>query len=463
MGLSIRAMFEWMLHRPLLVFLTTAVITALFGWQLPNLSFKTSVYDLQIEDLPETARYNDFKKLFGSDEIIRVVIKSGIVFDPVTFRKIELLGEAAAKIEGVRRVISLPGIKKAVDVSGNWSMDKYYAVVSKAELFRKNLISTDGQTTALTLVLKNGADSQRVVRQVRQMLEAAPVDLKLYQIGMPLVSEALARFTEKDFFRLPPITFLIIAVILFYLFRKLQYILIPLACVGLSLVWTLGLMAFLSIPLSMLTMIVPVFLVAVGTAYCLHIVSEYLASIKDADSPFDATRKTFASISLPTLLAVLTTVVGLGSLLANRITAIREFAVFSCFGMVSILIIVLTFLPAVLSILPLSAKRAVRQSDPNPFFTSIIDKIVDLNLKHQKIVLPIIGAVVLLCLIGIFRIQVETNPVGYLKNDAPVKRNFIDIYQDLSGSFPINIAMGGSAADFFEDPGNLADIVRLQE
>ena len=463
MGLSIRVMFEWILHRPFIIILTTAVITALFGWQLPNISFKSSVYDLQIEDLPETARYNDFKKLFGSDEIIRIVIKCGNVFDSATFRQIELLGEEAAKIEGVRRVIGLPGIKKDVDVSGNWSMDKFQAVVSRAELFRRNLFSTDGRTTALTLVLKNGADPQLAVQRVRLMLEEAPADLKLYQIGMPLVSEALARFTEKDFFRLPPVAFLIIAVILLYLFRRLKYIFIPLACVGLALVWTFGLMAFLKIPLSMLTMIVPVFLVAVGTAYCLHIVSEYLESIKEADSPFDATRKTFANMALPTLLAVLTTVIGLGSLLANRITAIREFAIFSCFGMISILIIVLTFLPAVLSFMPLSSKKDGPQSDPNPFFARFIDKITDLNLKHQKIVLPIIGSGVLLCLIGIFRIQVETNPVGYLKEDAPVKRNFRDIYQDLSGSFPINITMDGSAADFFEDPKNLADIVRFQQ
>jgi len=455
-------MFEWILRRPLIVIFTTAAITGLFGWQLPHLSFKTSVYDLQIEDLPETARYNDFKKLFGSDEIIRVVIKSSNIFDPITFRKIELLGEAAARIEGVRRVISLPGIKKAVDVSGSWSMEKFNTVVSQADLFHRNLISADGKTTALTLALEYGADSQRVIQHVRQMLKDAPADLKLYQTGMPLVSEALARFTEKDFFRLPPITFLIIAAILFFLFRKPQYILIPLVCVGLALVWTFGLMAWLNIPLSMLTMIVPVFLVAVGTAYCLHIMSEYLASTKAADSPVDAARRTFASMSLPTLLAVLTTVIGLGSLLANRITAIREFAIFSCFGMVSILIIVLTFLPAVLSFMPLPAKRTGKPSDPNFLFGRFIDVIVDLNLKHQKIVLPLIGAAVLLCISGIFRIQVETNPVGYLKEGAEVKRNFSDIYQNLSGSFPVNIAMGGSEADFFENPANLNDIARLQ-
>ncbi|MBT8369542.1 MAG: hypothetical protein KJO34_01180, partial [Deltaproteobacteria bacterium] len=87
MHLSFGKILDWMLHRPLLVILATAAVTLFFAWQLPNLSFKTSIYDLQIEDLPETVRYNDFKKLFGSDEIIRVVIKSNNVFDPVTFRK----------------------------------------------------------------------------------------------------------------------------------------------------------------------------------------------------------------------------------------------------------------------------------------------------------------------------------------------------------------------------------------
>ncbi|UCE52059.1 MAG: histidine kinase, partial [Desulfobacterales bacterium] len=144
------------------------LITLFFAWQIPHLSFKTSIYDLQIENLPETARYEDFKKLFGSDEIIRVVVKCENVFDSQTFRKIEQLSEAAAEIDGVRRVISLAGIKKAVDITGDWRMDKFSAVVSGVDLFRKNLFSADGKTTALTLVLKTEADPDIVIKSLRQ-------------------------------------------------------------------------------------------------------------------------------------------------------------------------------------------------------------------------------------------------------------------------------------------------------
>lgn len=458
-----RQIFSWILSRPLIVIFMIAAITFFFAWKLPDLSFKTSIYDLQIENLPETAQYNSFKKIFGSDEIIRVVIKCNNAFDSITFRKVEQLAETAAAIEGVRRVISLPGVKKAVDVSGNWNMEKFSALISPVDLFQKNLISADRKTTALTLVLKNDADPDKVIRSVRQMLADGPTDLRLYQIGMPLVSEALANFTQKDFFRLPPLTFLLIAFILFYFFRKAQYALLPLASMGLALVWTFGFMTYLRIPLSMLTMIVPVFLIAVGTAYCLHIVSEYLTCQREATSPTEAVTRTYSNIALPTSLAVLTTAIGLGSLLVNRISAIQEFAIFSCFGIFSILIIVMTFLPAALSFIPLPAKEPKKRSDATPFFHRFIEKIIDLNLNHQKIVLPVIGVVVLICLIGIFRIRVETNPVGYLRDGTQVKENFKDIYQTLSGSFPINIVMGQPEADYFEDPQHLAEIARIQE
>jgi diguanylate cyclase (GGDEF)-like protein len=463
MRFSSNEMLQWILRRSIVVILITVLVTFFFGWQIRNLSFKTSIYDLQIENLPETERYQDFRKLFGSDEIIRVVVHCENVFDPLTFRKIERLAESAARIEGVRRVISLPGIKKSVDIAGDWSMQKFAAVMAEIDFFQNNLFSADGKTTALTLLLKSDAEPQTVIKHVRQLIADTSPELVLYQIGMPLVSEALVKFTANDFVRLPPITFLVIAVILFGLFRKLRYILIPLTCVGLALVWTFGLMAFLRIPLSMLTMIVPIFLIAVGTAYCLHIVSEYIACSQKTDSALDATFATFSYIAFPTLLAVLTTIVGLGSLLINRITMIQEFAVFSCFGMLSILLITLTFLPAVLSRVPVSTKRLTPKAGTPTFFQRYLNAIVDLNLKYQKFTLPIIGILVIICIVGIFRIRVETNPVGYLKEDTQVKRNFRDIYQHLSGSFPINVVMQSPQADYFENPDHLADIARLQK
>ena len=117
---SFQELFKRVIAHPWVVILIVGAVTFLFALQMPRLSFKTSIYDLIIEDLPETAIHHKFKQIFGSDEIIRVVIKAENIFEPITFRKIESLSQNAAKISGVRRVISLPEIKKASIVLGLW-------------------------------------------------------------------------------------------------------------------------------------------------------------------------------------------------------------------------------------------------------------------------------------------------------------------------------------------------------
>ena len=118
-----------------------AALTLLFAAFIPRLAFKTSIHDLIIEDLPENGQYESFKAVFGSEEIIRVVVKCNNVFDPLNFQKIAGLEDAGKKIKGVQRVIGLPGIKDAVDLSGNWPMEKFVAFVSGVELFKHNLIA----------------------------------------------------------------------------------------------------------------------------------------------------------------------------------------------------------------------------------------------------------------------------------------------------------------------------------
>ena len=460
---SSREIHQRVIAHPWVVILITAGITLFFSLQIPKLSFQTSIYDLVIEDLPETAAYERFKGIFGSDEIIRVVAKADNVFDPATFRRIDALAETAARIPGVRRVISLPGIKKAVDLSGKWTLDRFEQVIDPILLFRRNIVSEDHKTTALTLVLDNHADPGVVIGAVEEMIGAETSGISLYQIGMPLVSQALVQLTERDFSRLPPLTTLVIAAFLFLLYRNPHGILMPLLSVNCALVWTFGLMAWSRVPLSMLTMIVPVFLIAVGTAYCLHIVSEYMICSERADSRLDVVTRTYAAISFPTVLAVTTTVIGLGSLLVNRIPMIREFAIFACFGMLSLLLILMTLVPALMCLLPLPRAGRRDAAAGAGWLDRVIRTIVHLNLHRQHITLPIIAVVVIVCVAGIFRIRVETNPMGYFKEEVPVSRHFHDIYRDLSGSFPIHVAMHGSGEDYFENPAHVAGIARLQE
>ena len=455
----------WLNHivyHPIQTILAIGLITLVFALQLPSLRFETSIYDLTIEDLPETVAYNQFKKAFGCEEIILVVLKTNGVFQPETFRQIEQLAQSLSQIDGIKRVISLPDIKKAMDITDKWDLTNFQRVVSKVALFQRNLISKDEKTTVITLVLVDLHQKERVIRAVEGFLDDYQDSFSLYQVGMPIVSSALAKFTRQDFLTLPVITFSLICLALFFFFRNLRGILIPSGTVVIALIWTFGLMAWTGTPLSLLTMIVPVFLIAVGTAYCMYIFPEYRSAVRQSAGPREASIQCFKRLGFPTSLAVITTTIGLGSLLINRVTEIRDFAIFSCVGILSLLLIMLTFLPAVMGLTPLPKRSSAHPFRKPNFLDRVLSKIIRLNLHHQRIILPLVALIAIIGGIGMSRIKVETNPVGFFKKDTEVARHFNDIYQDMSGSFPLSVVVGSEEEGYFEDPGHLKQIERIQ-
>lgn len=438
-------------------------LTCFFAFHIPELSFHTSVYDLLIEDLPDTAVYENLKAEFGSDEVIRLVVKTDHIFETAVFRKVANISAKLAGLDGIRRVISLPQIKKAIDPSAKMSLTQFETVVAPVELFQRNLISTDRKQTAITLILENDADQESVTSAVDAIINSNADHFVLYQIGMPLISRALVNYTVHDFQRLPVFTFALIAAALFILLRRHSRVLLPLMCVSVVLVWTFGFMGLLQLKLSLLTMIVPVFIIAVGTAYSLHTISEYAVSARGAVSGPDAVAAAYTHTALPCALAVFTTLFGLGALFINRIPAIDEFALFACFGMLSLLCVMLTLLPAVLVLIPLPDTSSQKADRMAAVLDRFLDLIVRLNLNHRKAALSIIGLTALTAAVGIFFIRIETNPVEYFRDDAPVSRNFHDIYQSLSGSFPVNVTIKSTETDYFENSRHMVELKRLQE
>jgi predicted RND superfamily exporter protein len=439
-----------------------SLITLLFALELPELRFQTSIYDLTIEDLPESVYYRRFKKIFGSEEMILVAAKADNVFAPETFERLGAIGEAIMKIPGVSRVLSLPGIKKDMDLTARWTSEEFKDIIAPIALFERNLLSEDRKTTVLTVILDDVRDKTSVIRAIQQILDGENDTLSLYQIGMPLVSRALADYTQSDFLKLPPVTFVIMALVLLFLFRDLRSVLIPTGSVLFALVWTFGMMAWTGTPLSLLTMIVPIFLIAVGTAYCMYILSAYRSEAELSDSSKEAVYACFIHVRFPTVLAVITTIIGLGSLMLNRIHSIQAFAAFSCVGLLSMLVMMLYAVPAALAVLPMP-KSAKADPDMGGGINAFLKKIIYLNIKRRKWVLASVLMVSLIAGFGIIRIHVETNPVGFFKKNTPISRHFEDISKETSGSFPVNVVLNARTEGYFEDPVHLAQIEQIQE
>jgi predicted RND superfamily exporter protein len=360
-------------------------------------------------------------------------------------------------------VLSLPGIKGDMDLTARWTPNEFRKIIGPISLFNQNFLSEDQKTFVLTVILDDVPNKTPVIEAIDRLLKGENKRLLRYQIGMPLVSKALAAYTESDFRKLPPVTFVIMILVLFLLFRDVRSVLIPAGSVLLALIWTFGVMAWTGTPLALLTMIVPIFLIAVGTAYCMYILSAYRSEAQVADSSKEAVYGCFIHMRFPTILAVITTIIGLGSLMLNQIHSIRTFALFSCLSLLSMLVMMLYGLPAVLSLLPLPRKRPGKPMGTGGPVDYFLKKIIHLNIKRRRWVLLGVLLVSITAVIGITRIHVETNPVGFFKKNTPISRNFEDIARETAGSFPVNVVLNARTEGYFEDPAHLQQISKIQD
>ena len=229
---------RFVIRHPVLVLMLIGLLTLVFAAKLPELRFQTSIYDLAIENLPESVYYRQFKKTFGSEEMILVVAKVDDLFAPATFKRLGELSNAVSKIKGVKRVLSLPSIKEDMDLTQRWTPGEFRKIIKPIDLFKKNFLSEDQKTTVMTVLLDDISDKTPVIQAIQELLDKENRALSLYQIGMPLVSKALADYTVSDFQKLPPVSFLIMALVLLFLFRDVRSVLIPSGSVVLALTWT---------------------------------------------------------------------------------------------------------------------------------------------------------------------------------------------------------------------------------
>jgi hypothetical protein len=453
---------SYIADKPFITLLGILLFTVLVGAKIPWLTFSTSVRNLIVDDVPERLRYEEFKALFGTDEIIHVVMKGDDVFSSLFFSQIRNLSMTFDQFPGVDRVISLAQIKNSVDPNDDWSLERFSELVAPVKIFQRYLISPDQRVAGITLILNEQADQEAISRLVNSSLTSLAKGYQGYQIGMPSVSIALSRYTQRDFFHLPFYTNLIIAVILLVFFKRFIEMAIPLLTVGVAGTWTMGIVAWSGLTIDMLTVVVPVLMIAVGTAYCLYVYCAFRDCVPVCDDARSALLATYSRTAYPTVIAVITTISGIISLMATPIAAIRQFSGLACLGIFALMLAILTFLPCLLVIAwPHLHKQRAKLSER--FFSPImVDKLVNLIVAQRRNIFLLLIIVSLFLLAGIFRIHVETNPLSYFKPGTPVHQNFHDIYRHLSGSFPLHLKISTDKEDYFLSMDAIAVITEHQ-
>jgi predicted RND superfamily exporter protein len=475
---------------PRTIIILTLAITAFFANQLTKVDISASSDSLLIKADPERIYFDQVKEIFGDDQIIIIaLVNKGEVFNAETVKKIKRITEKIERLDGVKRVISIanvlnikgaieegeeileiePLIKEFPDSEEKWRRFNWKKLKEDAfenRLYLKNLISLDGKAAAVNVIIETMSEEELFNKDIVGKINAVIEDEKgpeaIYLAGIPNTKAATTKAMKGDIKKFLPFTFLLILIVVSLSFRSQRGITLPVVTVFLSVTWTVGLMGILQTPFSLITIILPSLLLAIGSAYVIHVMSQYFLEAREEAEKEDILRNALKHVSLPVVITALTTMAGFASLMVNRIPGIRQLGFFTIFGIFSTMMISLTFVPAVLLLLEKPVVKKVGGGEVEAF-AKMLRRLGEFNLRHKPAILIFSLISSLIAGLGVFKIKVDTDFISYFDEDSEIRIARRQLHEHLAGGAPIYVIIDAGRTDALKEPALLQDIEGLQE
>ncbi len=495
----IEAMFEtWarlVIRFRFLVLILALIPTFLMGSQIRNLTMDTSNEGLLHPDDPILTSYNSFRDQFGRDDLLVIAIKSDNIFTLPFLTKLKKLhDQLEAQVPHLNDITSLVNAR---DTRGRGETllvddlllefpenDQDLALLKKRVManpvYQNQLVSVDNTFTTIiiksdtysgagvsdddalegfdeeTLPPSNEKSAQTQERpafltdqeNTEMVAEAEKIamtydspDFKIFLAGSPIVTHTVKLLMMKDMKRFLRLAVLTIGLCLFFMFRRVSGVVLPLLVVGLTLISTLGLMALFNIQFKVPTIILPSFLLAVGVGASVHLLSLVYQKLRRGESKDNALIHALGHSGLAIFMTSLTTAAGLASFAAAKVAPIADLGLFSAAGVLLSLFFTITLLPALLVIFPLKQRKEAEDKIGTSLFDSFLDRTADITTQHPKKIALISLMIVLLFSAGIPRLRFSHNLIAWLPADLPVRVATQVIDNNLKGSVALEVIL----------------------
>lgn len=373
---------ELSIRRPVPALLVPLLVTLAMAPGLWRLELRTDGRSLVPADDPAVAIDAEVRARFGLRDPVVVVIESSRpegVFHPATLRSIQAISDSVARLDGIgpRHVVSLATERRARFIPGKFERRTYLTPLpdtpelmaelrqdlDAAEIFYGTLVSRDSHAATILIGLPEVSSGDRtdLYRRIEAAARpfAAPGD-RVTVLGAPAAEALLGAHVLEDLATLLPLTVAVIGIVVWIGCRRLWGVVLALVKVAAALVWTLGLMGWLGVPIYLTSAILPVILTALGMADEIHIFWDYqqtLAGPEGNKAPPAALRQTMRQMAVPVVLTSVTTAFGFLSFMTSSVVAVRSFGLYAGLGLLFCMLWSLTVTTGALALLPPAAMR----------------------------------------------------------------------------------------------------------
>ncbi|MDE5775860.1 MAG: MMPL family transporter, partial [Treponemataceae bacterium] len=333
---------------------------------------------------------DSYKNLIQTEEQFGSMVPIGVsleandkstILTPEYIDVIQKISERVENLEGIESLDSITNIDFVYSLDGGLAAGKIlgddYAgtsddmksikekIVDWQDMYNRVIVDDTFTAAQIATTLNPSLNSKEQIALLNKIREITYEEIKGHNLearffGDPVLSDNATEFMISDLFRLIPLVALVVLVSLYLSFHTISGTLLPLATVLMSTVWTCGLMALFGMTFTIVASVIPVALIACGSAYGIHVMTHYYAFLEKVEGEMtkekhlDAICDGLKDVWVAVLLAAITTIAGFVSLVTSPIVPLKSFAVFTALGIAFSLILSITFVPAMLYITPLA-------------------------------------------------------------------------------------------------------------
>lgn len=347
-------------------------------------------------------------------------------------------------------------------------LDALRAEAMSNPLFLDSLVSRDGSATTIQVEFNIAQDDSPAMLQVYQAIvditDKVQGDDRIYLSGPPMIAAQTASNMEKDNQTLLPAVLLVILLVLFVSLGRVQGVVAPLLIAIFSLIWTLGLMAACGVKQNIITSIMPVFIISIAVCDAIHFLADYYRNLPpnpDRQARIDTAFTVMQQLFWPMFVTCMTTLVGFFSLIWTDVTFIREFGIFTGFGIFFAWLITIVFLPAIVILWKAEPPRhGLLVSDR---LDRMIAALGHFARYGRRLAFGMLVAIVLCSWYVVENLSIDNQVIGYFEEDSRIRQDDAAINAKFGGTTPISIMIESDRADAFKDPAVIQGVARLQE
>tara|TARA_B100002052_G_C15881923_1_gene599718 strand:+ start:92 stop:2470 length:2379 start_codon:yes stop_codon:yes gene_type:complete len=475
------------IEKPKIVFVTLLILLGFFGFFSKDFRLDASSETLLIEGDPDLEYLNEVTERYGSREFLVLTFtpKDSMISDN-SFNNLLSIKYKIQSLDWIHNVVTLLDIPllNSTDETLNEKLQNFSTLKSdgidrqkgfeeilNSPVFKNFVISEDGKTTAIIAYLKKNEINEEFknknelekykdkikkkrhqnILEIREIIKSYEDIGKIHLGGIPMIADDMISFIKKDIvvFGIGVLIFIIFT--LWYIFKKLIWIIIPISSCFFSVIIMLGILGLLGWKVTVISSNFIALMLILTMAMNIHMSTRFLQlrrnfiKLKKSQILLMTTKKMF----WPILYTILTTICAFLSLIFSEIKPIIDFGWMMTMGLVVSFLITFSLLPTLINFI--DDKNINIKENQNSKITYFL---ANKSIYNKSLILLITVLVILLSVIGINKLEVENSFINYFSKETEIYKGMKLIDQKLGGTTPLEIILKFPKNEEESDNGN---------